>query len=89
MLLLSFAVDIVAMVFAMPRALFPEVAADRFGGGAAVGWLYSAIAIGSVLGGLTSGWIGRVRRQGRRAGGRGGRLGAGGRGWPGWPTRCG
>lgn len=36
----------------------------RFGGGAAIGWLYAAIAIGSVLGGLTSGWIGRVRRQG-------------------------
>ena len=32
-LLLSFAVDIVAMVFAMPRALFPEVAEERFGGG--------------------------------------------------------
>ncbi|HEV7962865.1 MAG TPA: MFS transporter [Actinoplanes sp.] len=63
-LLLSFGVDIVAMVFAMPRALFPEVAQDRFGGGAAVGWLYAAIAIGSVVGGLTSGWIGRVRRQG-------------------------
>jgi len=63
-LLLSFAVDIVAMVFAMPRALFPEVAADRFGGGAAVGWLFSAIAIGSVVAGLTSGWIGRLKRQG-------------------------
>jgi MFS family permease len=63
-LLLSFAVDIIAMVFAMPRALFPEVAADRFGGGSAVGWLFSAIAIGSVIGGLTSGWIGRIKRQG-------------------------
>jgi MFS family permease len=63
-LLLSFGIDIIAMVLAMPRALFPEIAADRFGGGAAVGWLFSAIAIGSVLGGLTSGWIGRVRRQG-------------------------
>ena len=63
-LLLSFGVDIIAMVFAMPRALFPEVAEERFGGGAAVGWLFSAIAIGSVIGGLTSGWIGRVRRQG-------------------------
>ena len=63
-LLLSFAVDIVAMVLAMPRALFPEIAEDRFGGGSAVGWLFAAIAIGSVLGGLTSGWIGRVRRQG-------------------------
>jgi len=63
-LLLSFGVDIVAMMFALPRALFPEVAQDRFGGGWAVGWLYSAIAIGSLLGGLTSGWIGRVKRQG-------------------------
>jgi MFS family permease len=63
-LLLSFGVDIIAMVFAMPRALFPEVAVDRFGGGSSVGWLYAAIAIGSVIGGLTSGWIGRVRRQG-------------------------
>jgi MFS family permease len=63
-LLLSFAVDIIAMVFAMPRALFPEVAQERFGGGEAVGWLFAAIAIGSVVGGLTSGWISRVRRQG-------------------------
>jgi len=63
-LLMSFGVDIIAMVFAMPRALFPEVAEDRFGGGAAVGWLFAAIAMGSVLGGLTSGWIGRVKRQG-------------------------
>jgi MFS family permease len=63
-LLLSFAVDIIAMVLAMPRALFPEVAEDRFGGGSAVGWLFAAIALGSVIGGLTSGWIGRVRRQG-------------------------
>lgn len=63
-LLLSFAVDIIAMVFALPRALFPEVAADRFHSSAAVGYLFSAIAIGSVLGGLTSGWISRIRRQG-------------------------
>ncbi|WFE38133.1 MFS transporter [Micromonospora sp. WMMD998] len=63
-LLLSFAIDLIAMILAMPRALFPELAQDRFGGGAAVGWLYSSIAIGAMLGGLTSGWIGRVRRQG-------------------------
>ncbi|SBT51177.1 MFS transporter [Micromonospora auratinigra] len=63
-LLLSFAIDLIAMILAMPRALFPELAQQRFGGGAAVGWLYSAIAIGAMLGGLTSGWIGRVRRQG-------------------------
>jgi MFS family permease len=63
-LLLSFAIDLIAMILAMPRALFPELAQHRFGGAAAVGWLYSAIAIGAMLGGLTSGWIGRVRRQG-------------------------
>lgn len=63
-LLMSFAVDIVAMVFAMPRALFPEVAETRFGGESAVGWLFAAIAIGSVVGGLSSGWIGRVHKQG-------------------------
>ncbi|RKF27717.1 MFS transporter [Micromonospora globbae] len=63
-LLLSFAVDLIAMILAMPRALFPEIAHERFGDGGAVGWLYSAIAIGSMLGGLTSGWIGRLRRQG-------------------------
>ncbi len=61
---MSFAVDICAMVLAMPRALFPQAAAQRFGGAGAVGWLYAAIAIGAVLGGLGSGWIGRVRRQG-------------------------
>lgn len=63
-LLLSLVIDVIAMVLAMPRSLFPEVAQERFAGGAAVGWLFSAISIGSVLGGLTSGWIGRVRRQG-------------------------
>ncbi len=64
-LLLSFAVDIAAMVLAMPRALFPAAADGRFAGAPnAVGWLFAAIAIGSVLAGLTSGWISRVRRQG-------------------------
>jgi MFS family permease len=61
-LLMSFLVDIVAMVFAMPRALFPAVADARFHG--TVGPLYAAIAIGAVLAGLSSGWIGRIRRQG-------------------------
>jgi MFS family permease len=60
---LSFAIDIAAMVLALPRALFPEVAAERFGPGS-IGFLYAAIAIGSVAAGLTSGWVSRVRRQG-------------------------
>ncbi len=63
-LMMSFAVDIIAMGVAMPRALFPEVADTRFGGEEAVGWLVAAIAIGAVVGGLASGWIGRIRRQG-------------------------
>ena len=61
-LIMSFAVDIAAMVLAMPRALFPAAAAHRFHGG--VGLLYASIAIGALAAGVSSGWIGRVRRQG-------------------------
>ncbi len=58
-------IDLNAMVFGMPRALFPALAATVFGGGAAtVGLLYSAPGAGALLGALTSGWVGRVRRQG-------------------------
>jgi MFS family permease len=64
LLMLTFAIDIAAMVLAMPRALFPEVAQHRYGGGAAAGWLFSAIAIGSLAAGLFSGWISRIHRQG-------------------------
>ena len=61
-LIMSFGVDIATMVLAMPRSLFPQVADERFGG--SVGLLYAAIPIGSLLAGLTGGWISRVRRQG-------------------------
>jgi MFS family permease len=60
----SFVVDIIAMVFGMPNALFPAVAASRFGGPAVLGLLYAAPAAGSLLVSITSGWVGRVRRQG-------------------------
>ena len=60
----SFIVDINAMVFGMPNALFPAVAAARFGGPAVLGLLYAAPAAGSLLVSVTSGWVGRVRRQG-------------------------
>ena len=63
-LLMSFVVDLVAMGFAMPRALFPQVAIQRFGGIGSAGWLYAAIAVGALIGALLSGWVGRVRRQG-------------------------
>lgn len=68
-LLASFVVDIVAMVLGMPRALFPEMAEHSFGdpagGGTALGLLNAGIGIGAILGGLTSGWMVRVSRQGR------------------------
>ncbi|WP_049563228.1 MFS transporter [Nonomuraea sp. SBT364] len=64
-LLMSFVVDIIAMVFALPRALFPELVDLRFGGDLNVlGWLVASMAAGSVIGGLFSGWVTRVTRQG-------------------------
>lgn len=64
-LLMTFMVDLCAMVLAQPRALFPALAATTFGGGArTVGFLAAAPAVGSVLAGLLSGWLGTVRRQG-------------------------
>jgi MFS family permease len=59
----TYVVDIVAMTFAMPMALFPGMG-QRWGGASATGWLYSAMAIGSLLMTVFSGWTGRVRRQG-------------------------
>ncbi|MFT3873770.1 MAG: MFS transporter [Nocardioides sp.] len=67
-LLMSFVVDIIAMVFGMPRALFPEMAHLSFGGpnegGLAFALLFAAIPAGAVLGGIFSGWVSRVERQG-------------------------
>jgi MFS family permease len=68
LLLMSFVVDIIAMVFGMPRALFPQVAHQSFlgppGGGLAFALLFAGIPAGAVLGGIFSGWVSRVRRQG-------------------------
>jgi MFS family permease len=61
-----FLVDINAMVFGLPRALFPAIGITVLGGTAAtVGLLYAAPGAGALVGALTSGWVGRVRRQGR------------------------
>jgi MFS family permease len=58
-------IDISAMVFGTPRALFPAIGTEVLGGGAGVvGLLYAAPAAGAFIGALTSGWVGRVRRQG-------------------------
>jgi MFS family permease len=62
----AYLIDINAMVFGMPRALFPALAANVFGGGAAVvGFLYAAPGAGALAGALTTGWISHLRRQGR------------------------
>jgi len=64
-LLATFLADILAMVFAQPRALFPAVAGAFFGGGVrTVGLLQAAPAIGALIGVIFSGWVTRVRRQG-------------------------
>jgi MFS family permease len=61
----TFIVDLIAMVFGMPRSLFPILAATQFHAGAAtVGLLFSSVSFGGLLGALTSGWVHRVRRQG-------------------------
>src|SRR3954466_5399052 len=64
-LLMTFLVDINAMVFGMPRALFPAIGTTWFHGGAGtVGLLAAAPSVGALLGAATSGWAGHVRRQG-------------------------
>ncbi|MBO0843712.1 MAG: MFS transporter, partial [Nocardioides sp.] len=68
-LLMSFVVDIIAMVFGMPRALFPQIAHEAFGspasGGIASALLFAAIPAGAVAGGIFSGWVSRVEALGR------------------------
>lgn len=63
--MMTFAVDINAMVFGMPRALFPALAAGQYHGGATTaGFLYAAPAVGSLFATLLGGLIARVHRQG-------------------------
>ncbi|HYT26662.1 MAG TPA: MFS transporter [Actinomycetota bacterium] len=62
----AFLVDLNAMVFGMPRALFPALGTGLFHGGpGTVGLLYAAPGAGALVGALTAGWVGGVRRQGR------------------------
>jgi hypothetical protein len=61
-----FFVDFVAMVFGMPRAVFPALAETTFDAGAtALGLLYAAPSAGALVAALTTGWVGRLRRPGR------------------------
>ena len=67
-LLMSFVLDLVAMTFGMPRALVPEMSHVDFGGpragGLALAVLFAALPFGAFIGGVFSGWVSRVRRQG-------------------------
>jgi MFS family permease len=64
-LLMTFVVDVIAMLFAWPQAVFPELSQTSFAGDAnSLGWLFAGVSIGSLLMGLTSGWVSRVDRQG-------------------------
>ncbi len=59
-------VDLNAMVFGLPRALFPAVALTLdHGGPRLLGLLYAAPGVGAVVMALLTGWVARVRRQGR------------------------
>jgi MFS family permease len=59
----TYAVDIVAMFFGMPMALYPAFATE-FGGPGVLGLLYAAPSVGALAATLTSGWVSRVRRHG-------------------------
>ncbi len=62
---MTFVIDLVAMIFAQPRALLPAIGALMIGGGeATVGILLASMAVGAFLAGLFSGPLGGVRRQG-------------------------
>jgi MFS family permease len=58
-------IDINAMVFGMPRALFPAMADTVFHGGTiTLGFLYAAPGAGALVGAVTTGWVNTLRRQG-------------------------
>jgi MFS family permease len=59
----TYVVDLVAMFFGMPQALFPAIA-ESMGGATVLGLLYSAPALGAFIATATSGWSSHVRRHG-------------------------
>jgi MFS family permease len=62
----SFAIDLVAMTFGMPRALFAVLALTVFHAGAAgTGALYASVSAGATIAALTTGWLEHARWLGR------------------------
>jgi len=60
----TYLIDIVAMVFAFPVALFPSMS-ENWGGASAAGILFSSMAVGSLIMTVFSGWTKKVSRHGR------------------------
>ena len=62
----GYAMDLSAMIFGLPRAVFPVLAATTFNTNAqGLGYLYAAPGVGGIIAALSSGWLGRSRRLGR------------------------
>ena len=62
----SFFIDLCAMTFGMPRALFPVLAVSVFHAGASgTGAMFAAVSAGAAIAALTAGWLPHVRRLGR------------------------
>jgi predicted MFS family arabinose efflux permease len=61
----SFAIDLVAMTFGMPRALFAVLSVSVYGAGAeGTGLMYAAVSAGATVAALTTGWLEGARRLG-------------------------
>lgn len=63
-ILAIFLTDLQAMIFGMPRAVFPALAERTFHDESRVGFLYAAPAVGAMLAALSTGWVERINRQG-------------------------
>lgn len=62
----SFAIDLVAMTFGMPRALFAVLALTVYDAGATgTGLLYASVSAGAVVAALSTGWVEHARWLGR------------------------
>lgn len=62
----TFLFDIIAMTLGQPRVLFPALGMLVLGGGyVTAGALTASVAVGALISSLASGWLGRVRMQGR------------------------
>lgn len=59
----TYLIDFNAMLFGMPNALFPAIA-EGLGGGAVLGLMYAAPAVGALAVSATSAWTARVTRYG-------------------------